>query len=59
MASASLGQVYRAVLADSGLDVAVKIQRPGVEATVALDVYLLRKGIGVAQKAAGITRDLR
>lgn len=59
MASASLGQVYRGVLASTGQEVAVKVQRPGVEPTVALDVYLLRRGIGVAQKAAGITRDLR
>jgi len=30
IAAASLGQVYRAVLRDSGEDVAVKVQRPGV-----------------------------
>lgn len=59
VASASLGQVYRAVLASTGEEVAVKVQRPGVDVTIALDVYLLRKSIGVAQKAAGIRRDLR
>ncbi|PRW51014.1 putative aarF domain-containing kinase chloroplastic [Chlorella sorokiniana] len=59
IASASLGQVYRATLASDGTDVAVKVQRPGVEATIALDVYMLRQMIGVAQKAAGISRDLR
>ncbi|GAB4815406.1 hypothetical protein N2152v2_002452 [Parachlorella kessleri] len=59
VASASLGQVYRAVLASTGQEVAVKVQRPGVEPTVALDVYLLRRMIGVVQKAAGISRDLR
>ena len=59
MASASLGQVYRAALAGSGAEVAVKIQRPGVEGTMALDIYLLRWVIGLAQKAAGIKRDLR
>lgn len=37
----------------------VQVQRPGVEATIALDVYMLRQMIGVAQKAAGISRDLR
>ena len=52
-------QVYRATLAADGQDVAVKVQRPGVEATIALDVYLLRQAIGVVQQAAGVTRDLR
>ncbi|KAL4447963.1 hypothetical protein ABPG75_005182 [Micractinium tetrahymenae] len=59
IASASLGQVYRATLAADGQDVAVKVQRPGVEPTIALDVYLLRQAIGVVQKAAGMRRDLR
>ncbi|KAL4425135.1 hypothetical protein ABPG77_008240 [Micractinium sp. CCAP 211/92] len=59
IASASLGQVYRATLAADGQDVAVKVQRPGVEPTIALDVFLLRQAIGVVQKAAGMRRDLR
>lgn len=52
-------QVYRATLAADGQDVAVKVQRPGVEPTIALDVFLLRQAIGVVQKAAGMRRDLR
>lgn len=59
IASASLGQVYKATLRSDGSDVAIKIQRPGVLDTIALDVYLLRKAIGLVQKAAGISRDLR
>lgn len=59
IASASLGQVYRATLAADGQEVAVKVQRPGIERTIALDVYMLRQTIGVLQKAAGIRRDLR
>ena len=42
VAAASLGQVYQAVLATDGTRVAVKVQRPNVEATIALDLYILR-----------------
>ena len=43
VAAASLGQVYRGVLACDGTTaVAVKVQRPGVEARVALDLLILR-----------------
>ena len=55
----STPQVYRARLASDGTDVAVKVQRPGVEPTIALDVFVLRQLIGAAQKAAGFSRDLR
>jgi predicted unusual protein kinase regulating ubiquinone biosynthesis (AarF/ABC1/UbiB family) len=34
--------VYRAKLKDSGEDVAVKVQRPGVLGTVTLDLYVMR-----------------
>jgi aarF domain-containing kinase len=43
VAAASLGQVYKATLRDSGDIVAVKIQRPGVLETVSLDLYLARE----------------
>lgn len=43
VAAASLGQVYKAVLKDSGETVAVKVQRPGVVEQIALDVYILRR----------------
>ena len=51
--------MYRATLAADGQEVAVKVQRPGVEPTIALDVYMLRQSIGLAQRTAGIRRDLR
>lgn len=41
LGSASLAQVHRATLLD-GSDVAVKVQRPGVQETMALDIDLLR-----------------
>jgi hypothetical protein len=42
VAAASLGQVYRARLRESGVEVAVKVQRPGVLEAVALDMHLIR-----------------
>lgn len=42
VASASIGQVYRGILAANGKEVAVKVQRPGILAEIALDLYLLR-----------------
>ncbi|KAL3933980.1 MAG: hypothetical protein SGPRY_000041 [Prymnesium sp.] len=41
VAAASLGQVYKAELLD-GTPVAIKVQRPGAEPTIALDLYILR-----------------
>ena len=42
VAAASLSQVYRARTKHGGLDVAVKLQRPGLAAAVALDATILR-----------------
>jgi len=42
VAAASIAQVYRGRLRGSGVDVAVKVQRPDVRATVLLDLILLR-----------------
>jgi predicted unusual protein kinase regulating ubiquinone biosynthesis (AarF/ABC1/UbiB family) len=43
-------QVYRAVLRDTGEEVAVKVQRPGVEPTILRDLFLFnpfaRKRLG-------------
>ena len=35
-------QVYRGILRKGGVPVAVKVQRPGVRESIALDVYILR-----------------
>ena len=48
IAAASIGQVYRARLRSNGDIVALKIQRPGCEEVVALDLYVLRWWSGVA-----------
>jgi hypothetical protein len=42
VASASIGQVYRGLLASNGKEVAVKVQRPGILSEIALDLYILR-----------------
>eukprot|EP00887_Chlorella_sp_A99_P005852 scaffold1.g5852.t1 len=42
VAAASLGQVYKAVLRETGQDVAVKVQRPGVEPTIIRDLFIFR-----------------
>ncbi|OVA16356.1 Protein kinase domain [Macleaya cordata] len=43
IAAASLGQVYRATLSDSGEDVAIKVvQRPGIEPIIYRDLFLFR-----------------
>ncbi|MDA9599415.1 AarF/UbiB family protein, partial [bacterium] len=43
VAAASLGQVYKGVLKETGDIVAVKVQRPAVLETVSVDLYVLRK----------------
>ena len=42
VAAASIGQVYKARLVSNGDCVAIKIQRPRVEPTIGLDVFILR-----------------
>jgi hypothetical protein len=50
VAAASLGQVYRATLRETGESVALKVQRPGCLELVALDLVLGRRGILIADK---------
>jgi predicted unusual protein kinase regulating ubiquinone biosynthesis (AarF/ABC1/UbiB family) len=49
IASASLGQVYRARL-QSGREVAVKVQRPGLDMTISLDIQILRRLAGILNR---------
>ncbi|KAL1528435.1 hypothetical protein AB1Y20_009783 [Prymnesium parvum] len=49
VAAASLAQVYKARLRSTGEYVAVKVQRPGVQALVSKDLYVLRRAAEVYQ----------
>ncbi|KAJ1701305.1 hypothetical protein LUZ63_001084 [Rhynchospora breviuscula] len=59
IAAASLGQVYQAKLQASGKVVAVKVQRPGVQAAISLDIYILRYLAGVARRVGKLNTDLQ
>jgi len=50
VAAASLGQVYKGTL-KTGEIVAVKVQRPGLEKCISLDIYILRKIAAWAQES--------
>ena len=52
VASASIGQVYRATLRSSGEEVAIKVQRPRVLYEVALDLFMLREFLVPLYQAA-------
>mmetsp|Transcript_19441 Transcript_19441/g.35245 ORF Transcript_19441/g.35245 Transcript_19441/m.35245 type:complete len:683 (+) Transcript_19441:57-2105(+) len=42
VSAASLGQVYRGKLRETGEEVAVKVQRPNLEGKIALDLFIFR-----------------
>lgn len=53
LGSASIAQVYRAVLKD-GKPVVIKIQRPGIKETMGRDVAILRKAISLIKLAPAL-----
>ncbi|CAI9116418.1 OLC1v1017558C1 [Oldenlandia corymbosa var. corymbosa] len=59
IAAASLGQVYQARLRSTGQLVAVKVQRPGVQAAISLDILILRYLAGIVRKAGKFNTDLQ
>jgi predicted unusual protein kinase regulating ubiquinone biosynthesis (AarF/ABC1/UbiB family) len=50
IAAASLGQVYKAKLKSTGEEVAVKVQRPDLREGITIDLYILRRLAGWAQR---------
>ncbi len=58
LGSASIAQVHRAVLADSGQVVAVKVQRPGVVEQVTQDLAIMERLVELYGKVAGSTARL-
>ncbi|KAM0936836.1 putative ABC-type Cd(2+) transporter [Dioscorea sansibarensis] len=58
-AAASLGQVYQARLRSNGQVVAVKVQRPGVQTAISLDILILRFLAGLVRRAGKLNTDLQ
>lgn len=58
VAAASIGQVYKGTLKETGETVAVKVQRPGILETVSLDLCLIRKLSILLQNTPFIRSDL-
>lgn len=56
--NAKCAQVYKGVLRASGEVVAVKVQRPGVAASIALDVFILRKLATAVRRWRRLNSDL-
>ena len=58
VAAASLGQVYKGVLRETGQEVAVKVQRPDIMNQIALDMYLIREVAAVLKRTFNLNTDL-
>jgi ubiquinone biosynthesis protein len=58
LATASIAQIHPALLKD-GREVVVKVRRPGIEQVVDLDLDLLRKTAGIAERRSGTARLLQ
>jgi predicted unusual protein kinase regulating ubiquinone biosynthesis (AarF/ABC1/UbiB family) len=58
VASASLGQVYRGKLKETGEEVAIKVQRPNILPSIALDLHILRIIAPIFQKYKDLNSDI-
>lgn len=52
-------KVYQARLRSTGEVVAVKVQRPGVQSAISLDIFILRYLAGFIKKAGKFNTDLQ
>jgi predicted unusual protein kinase regulating ubiquinone biosynthesis (AarF/ABC1/UbiB family) len=57
VAAASLGQVYKATLKETGVPVAIKVQRPDIGTQIALDMHLLREFAPFAKRTFNLNTD--
>jgi predicted unusual protein kinase regulating ubiquinone biosynthesis (AarF/ABC1/UbiB family) len=57
VAAASLGQVFKARLRETGQDVAIKVQRPDITEQIALDMHLLREVAPIVKKFFKLNSD--
>ena len=59
VAAASIGQVYKAKLRKNGAKVAIKIQRPNCEESIAIDMYIMRWYASIVQRVLkAVQRDI-
>lgn len=58
VAAASLGQVYKATMKESGQEVAIKVLRPNIDGQIALDMHILRETAPVVKKLFNLNTDL-
>merc|ERR1712176_1527665 len=58
VASASLGQVYRGKLKGTGEEVAIKVQRPNILPSIALDLHILRIIAPIFQQYKELNSDI-
>mmetsp|Transcript_6338 Transcript_6338/g.9327 ORF Transcript_6338/g.9327 Transcript_6338/m.9327 type:complete len:893 (-) Transcript_6338:2192-4870(-) len=58
VAAASLGQVYKATMKETGQEVAIKVLRPNIEGQIALDMHILRETAPIVKKLFNLNTDL-
>lgn len=57
VAAASLGQVYKCQIKETGQVVAIKVQRPNIKTQIALDMHLLREVAPILKRLFNLNTD--